>query len=459
MSTDLLVRLIGELDARQHLLGRLDSYYEGRSPASFMSASDKIALAKFDSISANVCRAAVLATQERLRVSGFTGPDGVFDLWTANNLDQLHSAVGHRDALLYGGCGAFVICWASPDGRPVASLESAKRVQVVRDPVTREITGAVKRVRDTVAGTTKVWVYLPDRIEAWASNSVGADASAFRLVDVLEHHLERVPVVPIGLEDDPSVIADVLSLQDALNKYLLDSLVASEYSGRPRRYATGVSAIRRPKLDANGDPVTDEFGETVMELVPPFGETNRFMITDRPDASIGQLPSADLSGFTEGIRAILAMVEMSTGLPPHYMGQISTAAQPSSADALRASEAALVSRAESRQGSYGPAWETVMATLIGIRDGLAVDDVAPVRVKWAPADTRSQAQEADAIVKLVASNVLPVTYALQKLGYDADEIAEIRAARRAETLDAQGVNLSARPAPAAPVEPVPVTEQ
>ena len=65
--------------------------------------------------------------------------------------------------------------------------------------------------------------------------------------------------------------------------------------------------------------------------------------------------------------------------------------------------------------------------------------------QWADAATRSVAQEADAVTKLFAAGLLPASFALGKLGYTDDQIAEIRTARRAEALDGQGVNLAALP--------------
>jgi hypothetical protein len=59
------------------------------------------------------------------------------------------------------------------------------------------------------------------------------------------------------------------------------------------------------------------------------------------------------------------------------------------------------------------------------------------------------AQEADAVVKLHQAGLLPISYALKKLGYTDDEIDEIRIARRAESLDTAGINLAPRAARAA----------
>ena len=83
--------------------------------------------------------------------------------------------------------------------------------------------------------------------------------------------------------------------------------------------------------------------------------------------------------------------------------------------------------------------------MLAVRDGRD-PNMIETRVQWADAATRSVAQEADAVVKLFQSGLLPASYALAKLGYSDDEVAAIRVARRAEALDTAAVNLAPRPA-------------
>jgi hypothetical protein len=45
----------------------------------------------------------------------------------------------------------------------------------------------------------------------------------------------------------------------------------------------------------------------------------------------------------------------------------------------------------------------------------------------------------DAVVKLYQAGLLPTSYALSKLGYSDDEIAEIRSARAQDTTTVAGV--------------------
>ena len=166
------------------------------------------------------------------------------------------------------------------------------------------------------------------------------------------------------------------------------------------------------------------------------------MISENDAAKFGQLAAADLAGYEASVRVILGQIMAVSTLPAHYVGVFTD--NPASADALRAAEASLTARAEARQATFGRSWEQVARLMIAVRDGADPQQV-DVRVSWADAATRSVAQEADAVTKLFAAGLLPASFALGKLGYTDDQIVEIRAARRAEALDGQGVNLAALP--------------
>ncbi|MDP7728479.1 phage portal protein [Mycobacterium sp. TY813] len=217
----------------------------------------------------------------------------------------------------------------------------------------------------------------------------------------------------------------MLSIQDAINKLLLDMMVASEYAGRPRRYATGIELEEKPVIDEDtGLPVVDpDTGDVVTAPTNPFGgdESNRMMISEDANSKFGSLPAADLKTFESGIRVLISQAMMVSGLPAHYVGLLQDSV--TSADALRAAEAALVSRAEARQRLYGVGWEAVARLLVAIRDGVDPASVT-ARVVWSPADTRSQAQEADYAVKLFSAGILSKTATLRKLGFSEDEVKQ-----------------------------------
>lgn len=419
-SSDLLVELLQALDAKAARHHELNLYYRGEQPLAFLSPESKLALNnRFGRIASNIPRLAVTSLAERLRVAGFTGAD-VWDDFLHNDLDQL-SGVAHREAFTLGQ--AFAIVWADNSGKPRVTIESAEQVTVRRDESTRVVTAAVKRVRTKTA--TLAWLYLPDEVQHWRAQSPSAATAGFELVESISNPLGVVPVVPLTNSDrlldvdGCSEIDDLKPLVDGLCKTLADLAVAQEFTARPRRWATGVELVERPKLDATtGEPVMDG-GEPVYVVENPIPEGNRAMISESSEAKFGQLQGADLAGYEAAVRIWLGQIMAVSALPSHFLGILTD--QPSSADALRASEASLTARAEARQQVFGKAWEQVARLIVAVRDGVDPAGV-PVRIQWSDASTRSIAQESDAAVKLHSSGILSRTAVLRKLGYDDSAI-------------------------------------
>lgn len=448
--SDLLIELLQSLDARQGRYAELERYVTGSQPLAFISPESRKALGnRLSLMCSNIPALAVSSLVERLRITGFSDRRA-FDLFLAADLDQ-RAPEAMADALTYGT--GYVLVWGR-DGAPVATVERPQQVSVLRDPADRSVMAGVKRFR--TKATTEAYVYLPDRVEHWQAKTPGAATAGFALIGVVEHNLGAVPLVPldngqlipdsstpayVGRMHGRSEVTDLMPLVDALNKLLLDMMTASEAAGKPRRWISGLELTERPVTDDDGNPVLDDDGNPVIETTSPISDVNviQTMIAESPDTKFGQLPASDLSGFREGVQVILSQLMAVSALPSHYLGILTT--QPSSADALRASEASLTARAEQRQLTFGRSWEQVARLLLAVDSGAGVADVPSPRVQWAEAATRSVAQEADAVVKLVQAGILPVTYALAKLGYSADEIAAIRSAKRAEVLDSQGVGV------------------
>lgn len=433
MNTDLLTTLLQKIDEPAARYADLDRYYAGLQPLAFLSPEARKALGdRFGRLATNLPRLAVTSLAERLRVTGFSGAD-VWTDWLRNDMDQ-ESPIAHREALLLGN--SFVIVWADQLGRPKVTIESAKQVAVLTDPGTRRITAAVKRWETKT--TTEATVFLADEIIRLRAEQTGATVNGFKVVDQIDNPLGVVPVVRLRngdrlLDDGVSEITDLVPLVDALNKLLTDMMVTSEYVGRPRRWATGIELEEEDVLDDEGNPT----GET--EAVNPIPEGNRAMISENDTAKFGQLEAANLDGYSSAVDVLLGQIMAVSALPAHYIGQLSDT--PASADALRAAEASLTARAESRQAAFGRAWEDVARLIVGVRDGADPQQV-DVRVTWADAATRSIAQEADAVVKLYQSGLIPVSYALKRLGYSDTEVTEIAAARRADSLNSMAVDIS-----------------
>ncbi|VEG40293.1 Phage portal protein, SPP1 Gp6 [Mycolicibacterium flavescens] len=432
--TDTLTMMLQKIEEKAAAYAELERYYSGTQPLAFLSPEAKTALGdRFGRMASNLPRLAVTSLTERLRVTGFTGVD-VWDEWLRNDLDQ-ESGVAHREALLLGQ--SYVIVWADRLGRPLVTVESAKQMSCLRDPGTRRITHALKRWETDT--TTEAVLYGPDEIVRYRAQQTGATTSGFRVLESISNPLGVPPVVRLLnsdriLDEGVSEIEDLKPLCDALNKVLADMMVSSEYVGRPRRFATGIELEEAAVLDDDGEPTGDT------EAVNPYPDANRMMIAEEPAAKFGQLDAADLNGYEAAVGVLTQQIMAVSALPAHMLGVLTD--QPASADALRASEASLTARAEARQQQFGRSWEDVARLIVAVRDGVDPMNV-DARVKWADASTRSVAQEADAVTKLFAAGLLPASYALQRLGYTDDEIAQIRTARRTEALDTAGIDLRA----------------
>jgi hypothetical protein len=207
-------------------------------------------------------------------------------------------------------------------------------------------------------------------------------------------------------------------------------MCSAEYTARPRRWATGIALVEQPKLDNDGNPVIED-GEPVIETVNPIPEGSRTMISEEENAKFGQLPGADLTGYENAVNVLLGQIMAVSALPGHYIGIMTD--NPASADAIRGSEASLTARAEARQKTFGRAWEQVAKLMVAVRDGADPADV-DVQVQWAPADTRSQAQEADAATKLYQAGILSRAGTLKRLGFTEDEIRQELLDKRSELL-------------------------
>ncbi|ORA69348.1 hypothetical protein BST23_01480 [Mycolicibacterium elephantis] len=429
---DTLTRLLQKLDESQPRYHQLEQYYSGRQPLSFLAPEARDALGnRFARINANLPRLAITALSERLRVTGFDGAE-VFGDWQRCDMDEL-SRTAQREALLLGQ--SYMICWAGPDGRPLITVESAHQMTALRDPGTRRLTHALKRWETET--TTEAVLYGPDVITRYRANQTGATTAGFRVVEEIPNPLGTPPVVRLLnsdriLDEGVSEIDDLMPITDMLSKLLADILVSSENAARPRRYASGILLEEVPVLDDDGN----DTGET--ETVNPYPENDKMMISENEASRFGQLDAADLAAYERAVDIALTMASAVSGLPPHYLGIMHD--NPSSADAIRSAEASLTSRAEAKQAQFGRTYEDLARLVVAVRDGVDPQKV-DVRVQWADPSTRSESAAADATVKLVQAGILPPTWALKRLGYTENEITEIRAARRAEALDAQAVDL------------------
>lgn len=420
-------RLISRLDHEQPDLSRRDDRYRGRHVLRYASTDVEGDLKTFG---VNICALAVDAVAERMRIKKFRVLVGDRDVterirkvWYRSQMDQQLMPV-LVDALALGA--VYLVVWPDAPGRPLISAESARNVICEYDPVTGEVTGAVKRWSEVEPNGTvtreHVIHYGREKIRRFTRAPGSQHLEPVPGADV-DNPVGVVPVIPmlnverIGDLRGTSVIDDLAHLVDALAKMLADMLVASEDVARPRRWATGVELDDDDMDDGfTADDMLDDDESEYLEPSPavsPFDSGNRMFTVESPEAKFGQLPGADLAGYRTGVDLLTQQIMAVSALPAHMVGI--TTANPSSADAIRAAEASLTARAESRINVLGLAVERALALVAAFTEHVHPADVE-VRIRWASPATRSTAQEADAVTKLFSLGIIDAGEAREYMG-------------------------------------------
>ena len=418
-----LKRLVQCHDHELPDLKLMDAYYEGTQPLSYLAPEIQSELSdRMRQLIINWPQLVVDALDERLDIEGFrysdseTTEDDLWAIWQANDLDE-GSQQAHVDALALRRSYLIVGANEGDESTPIVTAESALDVFAERDPRTRQVVAAVKRweepAADSTVGPTKMAsLYLPSM------------RCTFELVkgqwsetDRDEHDLGEVLVVPLANRprlrhmEGTSELRAVIPISDAACKIASDMMVGAEYHAMPRRWATGMSR----------DDFADENGQPLGALSSLAG---RLWVNESENVKYGQFPEAQLSNFHETINQLARLVSALTGLPPAFLGLATD--QPPSADAIRASEARLVKRAERRQRAFGEAWERVMRLVLLVRDGSIDPRTRSLETVWRDPATPTFAQQSDAVVKLHAAGILPTEMAWERLGFSAVERDRMR---------------------------------
>jgi hypothetical protein len=146
---------------------------------------------------------------------------------------------------------------------------------------------------------------------------------------------------------------------------------------------------------------------------------SKLWIASDPATTFGQFPESTLEGFVAAIDTLTQQVAAVSGLPPSYLGIHGS--EVASADAIRSSEATLVSKARRRQRAFGGAWEDAMRLAVLVRDGVQRPGMESLETIWRDPETRTVAQAADAAVKKLSVGVSR-EQVLEDLGYSPVQI-------------------------------------
>lgn len=431
-----LVKLEKQLNVEQRAIKTYEDYYDGRHPLAFATAKFRDAFGNvFREFADNWTCLVVDAVEERLNVEGFrlgTSSEGdklAWKIWQANQLDA-ESQLAHTEALVTG-C-AYALVWYGDDPKlPEITVEHPSQMTVATAAGNRRRrVAAMKRWIDD-SGFVFATLYLPDdlykfrsdrplkssrittnSLTRWVRREVADEAWP------LPNPLGVVPVVPLRnrprlLSAGVSEIAQVIPTQNAINKLVMDMVVASEFGAAPQRWATGLEV---PKDPVTGQPV--ELFKTM---------TDRLWSTKSKDASFGEFGATDLSNFVKAVELLVQHVASQTRTPPHYFY---LSGQMPSGESIKSAETGLVAKTRRKMRFFGEAWEEV------IRLGLQVigspkGQVTTSETIWADPESRSEAQHTDAVIKMKTLNV-PDEILWEKAGFSPTEIDRMKTMRAAQ---------------------------
>lgn len=444
-----LRKLGAVLDARRRkhqsprTMADYELLYRGDHPLLFASARFREVFGGlFAEFADNFCGVVVDSLVERLEIQGFRYADGdvgkqagehAWRVWQSNGMDA-ESVRGFRETFVKGEANIIVGPGADPR-IPEITVEDPLQTVVVTTGRQRVV--GFKRWFDDETDRLNATLYYPNRVEKYRSQqaagwfSTGVD-DWIKMVTweprevpgepwPLPHSMGRVPMIPLVNKPDllgrgESELKSVAPLQGAINKLVLDMMVAAEFSAFRQRWITGIDLPRDP---------------TTGEEVAPF-RPGADSIWTAPPAKVGEQPTqfgdfeqTDLEPYTKAIEMLIQHVATEQRIPIHYL--LSTNVMPN-AESQTAAEAGLVAKAGAKQLDLSDPFEevnTLVFRQIGEADWAALVGGETI---WKDREHRTESQHVDAVAKMAALNV-PQEALWEKLGASPTEITRWKAMR------------------------------
>jgi Phage portal protein, SPP1 Gp6-like len=450
-SAKLIASLSKALDDRSARVQRYQDYYSGQQRLAFATTKFRQAFGSlFGAFADNFCALIVDAVEERLDVEGFRigpgedvgrgrklpgDPDGdkaAWQMWQENQLD-LYSQIAHKNALIKECSYALVGPGDRADTVDI-TIEDARQAIVVYEAGSyRKRRAGLKRWIDD-DGHLNATLYRPDTVEKYVSrDKIKSESSDWGSLNVtwtprdvpgenwpLPNRLKTVPLIPLVNRPNldgtgESELKSVLPIQDAINKLVMDMIVASEFSAYPKRFATGIAI-----------EVDDETGEPKEQF---SAAADRVWASENENAKFGTLEAADLSPFVAGVDMLIQHLASQSRTPYHYFLQ--HGGQPPSGESLRASETGLVSKAERKQRYFGEGWEEVIRLAFLATGDTARGAVHESETIWRDPEKKTESEHVDALVKLASVGV-PEEQLWADAGYSPTQIARFLEMRERE---------------------------
>jgi hypothetical protein len=394
-------RLYDRLKGQRETFELYDAYYRGKPPRlPWLPEQARDEFSRLLALSnSNYMGLVVDAMVERMSVEGFRiggqadADANTWKIWQANNLDAASDQVLLEAAI--GGCSFLLV--APPDrggDDPVIYAEHPTQATVEYEPgsARRRRAAGLKVWLDDWTGMQMATLYLPGEVykfqapartpgvvtePRWEPREVRGETWPAK------NPLGEVPLVEIAnnprlLTGGVSELADVICVQDRINKTLADRLMTQDFGAFPQKWAIGF-----PEEDANGNKNRIEIGR------------NRMVQSDMAETKFGQFESAPLDPYSAAKREDVKDIASRTRTPAQYLlGEMSNV----NGETLKASESGLVSKVRQRDRTAGDGLEDTMGLArrtAGLANGPEVMETI-----WRNPEFRTEGELVDALTKM-----------------------------------------------------------
>lgn len=420
-------RLYKRLMERREAVDLFSDYYCGDHPLPWLAPQAREEFRRLVRMTrSNYMGLVCDAVAEREQIEGFRfGRDGLSDgdtwrLWQANNLDA-YSDQGILEAHITGYSYMLVAPNPKDSATPLAWMEHPSQAIVEFAPGMgrRERAAGLKVWLDDWTGKQHATLYLPDWLYKFESSKPQTGVAAEQTKWVprqvtgeewpAKNPLGEVPLVEIAnrprlLHGGVSELADVIDIQDRINKTIFDRMQTQEFGVDPQKWA-----VAFPSEDAAGNPNVVEFGR------------NRMITTDVAESGFGNFAVAPLGPYLEAKREDVKDIASRTRTPAQYLlGEMSNV----NGETLKASESGLVSKVRQSCRTLGEDFETGVRLLRKAASLPAGDE--SMETIWRNPEFRTEGELTDSVMKKYQGNLIPWEQAVEDLGYTATQINRMR---------------------------------
>jgi hypothetical protein len=430
MATEItdLQRAYKALSGKRKAYTDLWAYYDGKQPTVYTSKRLKEIFTDLDAtFNENWCSVVIDCATDRINLRGFSvaggGEAGTMltksfqELQLGLEADDVHEA-----ALVTGE--AFLIVWKEDgDTLPQAYYNDPRLCHLFYDPENPSQKSFAAKWWVDEQLKTRLTLYYPDRLEYYITQGktdAPASANAFKpLPDTpaAANPFDEIPVFHFRPERRviKGDLANVVPLQNGINKLMADMMVAAEYGAFKQRWIISNSDISKLKNAPNevwGVPAGDGVGQA---------------------SQVGQFDATALDNYLKAIDSLAAAAAIISRTPKHYLfSQVGTP----SGEALIAMEAPLNKRVQNHIDRFTITWREVAAFLLKLSGGKDVPLIS-ILPQFTKPETVQPKTEAD-IRKTNVDSGVPLTTALRWEGKTQEEIDQLTKDKAEERKASQG---------------------